>query len=110
MTVLIVRYQVREECVDDVSAGIEQMIAALGQEQPKGVRYALGRLLDGVTFVGLLELAEGVDNPLPGIAAARDFQQKLPGWVVGDPPVPAPMDVVGSYDSYDSYGSSGSHG
>ena len=97
MTVLMVQYEVAQEHVADVEAEIGAVIAALDEAQPAGVRYALGRLPDGVTFVGLLELADGVENPLPGLPAARAFQQRLAGRVVGDPPVPRPLDVVGDH-------------
>ena len=97
MTVLTVRYEARPEHVDDVVAGIERAFAAVEREQPAGIRYALGRLPDGVTFVGMLELADGVDNPPPGIAAAGELQQRLAGWVVGAPPIPQPLHVVGDH-------------
>jgi hypothetical protein len=98
--VLMVRYQVREESVAEVEAGIERVFAAIEKEQPAGVRYAMGKLPDGVTFVGVLELDDGVDNPLPGIPAARELQQSLPGLVVGEPPVPQPVHVVGSFGMF----------
>ena len=97
MTVLTVRYQAREESVAEVEALIEKAFAAIEAEQPAGIRYAMGKLPDGVTFVGVLELQDGVDNPLPAIAAARELQQSLPGLVVGEPPVPQPVQVLGSY-------------
>ena len=97
MTVLMMRYQAREESVAEVEARIEKAFAAIEAEQPAGMRYAMGKLPDGVTFVGVLELEDGVDNPLPGIPAARELQQSLPGLVVGEPPVPQPVHVLGSY-------------
>jgi hypothetical protein len=97
MTVLMVRYQVREESVAEVEARIEKAMVAIEAERPAGIRYAMGKLPDGVTFVGVLEIEDGVDNPLPGIPAAREFQQSLPGLVVGETPVPEPVQVVGSY-------------
>ena len=97
MTVLMVRYQVREESVAEVEAGIEKAMAAIEAQRPEGVRYAMGKLPDGVTFVGVLELDDGVENPLPGIPAARELQQRLPDVVIGEPPVPQPLQVVGSY-------------
>jgi hypothetical protein len=100
VTVLMVRYQVREESVAEVEAGIERVFQAIEKEQPAGVRYAMGKLPDGVTFVGVLELDDGVDNPLSGIPAARELQQSLPGLVVGEPPVPQPVHVVGSFGMF----------
>lgn len=98
MTVLTVSYQVREEGVPEVEAGIETLMAAISDERTAGIRrYALGKLPDGVTFVGLLELDDGVGNPLAGMAAAQDLQRALGTWVVGGPPVPQPVHVVGAY-------------
>jgi hypothetical protein len=98
MTVLTVRYEVRQESVPEVEEAVATMMAAIERERPAGVRYTLGKLPDGVTFVGVVELADGAANPLLAIPAARDFQQRLPGWVVGAPPAPEPLAVVGSYD------------
>jgi hypothetical protein len=97
MTVLMVRYEVKEDRADEVEAEIVKLMAALERDRPTGIHYTMGRLADGVTFVGLLHLDEGVDNPLPGIPEARDYQQKLRDWVVGEPPVPQPLTVVGEY-------------
>jgi hypothetical protein len=101
MTVLVVSYRVREESVADVEAAIDEMMAAIEEAQPEGIRYALGKLPDGVSFVGVLELEDGVENPLPGIPAARELQQGLADWVVGDPPVPQPLQVAGSYGLFE---------
>jgi hypothetical protein len=100
MTVLMVPYEVKEESVAEVESGVEQMITAIEQEQPKGIRYAIAKLPDGVSFVGILELVDGVDNPLPGIAVAREFQENLRDWVVGEPPAPQPLQMVGSYNLF----------
>jgi hypothetical protein len=97
MTVLQVRYTVRQECVADVESGVQEIVTALESEQPQGIRYALCKLPDGVSFMGLLTLEDGIDNPLPGIAAGREFQHNLKSWVVGEPPTPQPAKVVGSY-------------
>jgi hypothetical protein len=50
-----------------------KMLAAVERENPEGIRFTSCKLPDGETFVNLLELEEGVDNPLPGIAAAEEF-------------------------------------
>lgn len=97
MTVLVVRYQVKDDSVAEVEAGIEKMMGAIAEARPEGIRYALGKLPDGVTFFGVLELEDGVENPLPGIPAARELQMNLPSWVVGEPPVPQPLQVLGAY-------------
>jgi hypothetical protein len=101
VTVLMVRYQVREDAVDEVDAAIGRLVDALRDARPAGTRYALGRMADGVTYVGLLELEEGVDNPLPGLSEARDLQQVLAAAVVDGPPAPQPFTVVGAYGLLD---------
>ena len=101
MTVLTVRYQVQQEHVAEVEAGIEKMMAAIERELPTGMRYALGKLPDGGTFVGVLELEDGLENPLLSIPAAREFQQNLGDWVVGDPPTPRPVQILASYRLFD---------
>jgi hypothetical protein len=97
MTVLVVQYKVKEDSVAEVEAGIDRMMAAIETEQPTGIRYALGKLPDGLTFLGVVELQDGVENPLPSIPAAREFQLKLRDWVDGEPPTPAPLHVLGAY-------------
>ena len=99
MGVFVVRSRVREECVGEVEAGIGTMISAIEQEQPKGVRYAYGKLPDGVTFLALLELEDGVENPLPGIPACREFQENLRNNLLAESPAsgPEPLTVLGSY-------------
>jgi hypothetical protein len=97
MTVLIARYTVKQDSVAELQAEAAKMFAAIDQSQPRGVRYVLGMLPDGVTVVGVVELEDGLDNPLPGIPAARAFQMNLQRWVAQESPTPRPLTVLGSY-------------
>ena len=54
-----------------------------------------------MTFLLLLELADGVENPLPAIAEARSFQHQMAAWAA-TPPAPEPLAVVGSYRLFGS--------
>ena len=54
------------------------------------------RVLETAT---LLELEEGMENPLPSIPAFVEFQEKLKSWLV-EPPVPEQLTIVGSYRSF----------
>lgn len=99
MTVQMVRFTANEADVADIETAIETMIAALHEAQPTDTRFASWKLADGVTFLNVLELANGVENPLPGIPECRAFQQRLPSWVV-EPPTPQPVTVVGSYQPF----------
>ncbi|MFD5628766.1 hypothetical protein [Streptomyces sp. NPDC127072] len=87
MTVLLVRSTVRPEFVADLEASRAKMFTAIERERPVGVRYASYRLADGVTYVAELEIAEGVENPLPGIEEFREFQAGLKEWLAGPPSV-----------------------
>jgi hypothetical protein len=101
MTVQMVRFTTTEDRVADVEAGIETVIAAIDRAQPAGMRYTACRERDGVTFLLLLELDDGVENPLPAIPEARAVQQQMAGWAA-TPPAPEPLAVVGSYRLFGS--------
>ncbi|PCC68857.1 hypothetical protein SAMN02745121_07614 [Nannocystis exedens] len=93
----MVRYTVPPEHAPQVDAAIEQLFAAVRRQQPAGIRYWYGRLADGATYVALLELDEGVDNPLLALPEARQFQAELRRYVAAPPP--EPVTVLGSYRS-----------
>lgn len=96
MTVQIVRFTTTEAEVPGIDAAVGGVIAALDRDRPTGMRYAAARLADGVSYLLVLELDDGVENPLPGIPEARAFQQRLPEWA-GGPVAPEPVTVVGAY-------------
>lgn len=97
MPVLMIRYRVAEEGVAEVLDAIESAFAAVEQEQPEGIRYAYLRGAGGTEFLAVLDLDENVENPLPGMEAARRLQATVAKWATGPAPVPQPLDVVGSY-------------
>jgi hypothetical protein len=96
MSLLTVRSRIRADAVPAVEAALREMFAAIEREQPDGVRYASCRMADGVTFLVLLQVDEGTENPLPQIPEFRRFQEALRGWAEG-PPEAGPAEVVGSY-------------
>ena len=69
---MMVQSTITQERVDAVQAATEKMLAALDAEQPEGMRYASCLLPDGETFIALLQLDEGVENPLPGFPEYRE--------------------------------------
>lgn len=99
MNVTMIRVRVRPESVGSVDEAVEAMFAALRRDQPEGVSYASCKLADGATYVILLGLEEGIENPLPAVAEFRDFQEALPGWLA-EPPTPEQLTVVGSYNLF----------
>jgi hypothetical protein len=96
MNVLMVRSKVKAAHVAEVDAAAKRMFAAIQQAQPQGIRYTSCRLSDGVTYVALLEIDDGVDNPLPALPEFRAFQEGLRQWIA-EPPTSEQLTVVGSY-------------
>ncbi|MER5325381.1 hypothetical protein [Streptosporangium roseum] len=97
MSVFMISYQVADEGVAEVVEAIEKAFAAVDAQRPDGIRYAYLRRAGSTEFVALLELADGVENPLPGIAEARRLQATVARWAVGAAPAPQPFDVLGDY-------------
>jgi len=96
MPILIVRSRINAEHTAELENGVKKVFAALEQHQPAGIRYTSCRLADGVTYVAILALDEGVENPLPALAEFREFQEGLKSWVAETPGTDQ-MTVVGSY-------------
>jgi hypothetical protein len=95
MTVQIVRAAIKPEHAADLEAAAAKVFAALHELQPGGLRYASLRVAED-SYLIVLEVEDGTENPLPSIAAFREFQAGLPGWLSG-PPVIESASVVGSY-------------
>jgi hypothetical protein len=96
MSVMMIRATIKPERTADVEAAAEKMFAALGEAKPVGVRYASCRVAGTDTFIALLEIEDGIDNPLAQVPAFREFQDGLPDAMVA-PPAVEQLDVVGSY-------------
>jgi hypothetical protein len=96
VTLQMVRFRAADHATPQIDRAIAELIDALERERPEGVRYAATRLADGVTYLLLLELADGVDNPLPSIPEAVAFQQ-LMRETASEPIAPEPLTVAGSY-------------
>ena len=101
MSVIMVRSTVKPECVDEAEVAVKEMFAAIAEAAPNGIRYAAGKVGDGNAFFALLEVEDGVDNPLPALPAFVAFQSKLGQWIA-EPPTPAPLTVLGSYRLFDA--------
>jgi hypothetical protein len=75
---------------------VRRMFAAIEQARPRDVRYASCRLADGATFVILLNLEDGIENPLPTLPACREFQETLKDGLA-EPPIREQLTVIGAY-------------
>jgi hypothetical protein len=96
MGVMMIRAKVKDDRVAEVEAAAKAMFDAIDQARPQGVRYASAKAPDGVTFVILLALDDGIENPLAAVPEFAEFQQNLRGWLA-EPSTPEPLNVVGSY-------------
>ncbi|MGA7155846.1 MAG: hypothetical protein WBY53_03315 [Acidobacteriaceae bacterium] len=95
---LMAQFTIKEEVLQDFQAARDKILSALSQERPKGVRYTWCVMPDERSFMGLLELDEGIENPLPNLEAGKEFMQHIRGWVAA-PPIREERTVVGSYPS-----------
>jgi hypothetical protein len=96
MTVMMVRANLKAESVADLAAVASTMFAAIEKAQPDGVRDAACRIGDSPTFVILLQIDAGIENPLPRVPEFRELQDNLKDWIA-EPPSPEQLTVVGSY-------------
>ena len=99
MSVTLVRQKVKDESVEQGEAAVRDLFATLDRVRPEGLRYASTRVADSSTFVILLELADGGEDPRPAIPEYALFLEQLKDWVDG-PPVIEQLDVVGSYNLF----------
>jgi hypothetical protein len=96
---LTIRSQIKAEHADEVEAGVRRMFAAIEREHLAGIRYTSARLPDGVTYVAMLEIEDGTENPLPALPEFGEFQAALRQWAAG-PPTAEPLTVIASYRSF----------
>jgi hypothetical protein len=84
MSVLTVRAKLKEEHVADAEAAAKRMFAAIERERLEGIRYASVKLEDGVTFLALLEVDDGVEHlGHRGAGSAHGASRRLRGRVAG---------------------------
>ena len=91
----VIRYTTRPECADENERLVRGVFAELSKEGGEGIRYAVFRLDDGVSFVHVAVL-DGDENPLSASPAFAEFQSGIPGRCV-DGPIAADAAVIGSY-------------
>lgn len=99
MSVLMARAKIKPEGVDAVQAATKNMFAAMNAAQPVGIRYASLLLADGQTFVAVLHVDEGAENPIPGFPEFRTLQDVVDG-SRAEPNTVEQFAVVGSYQLF----------
>jgi hypothetical protein len=96
MSARLVHMKTKAENAADLETAFKNVSAALADATPQGIRYSTYKLSDGTTFVVMLELEDGVENPLPTIPAFRELQEGLKSWLA-EPVAAEPLTVVGDY-------------
>ncbi len=99
MSVMLLHQKVKDGSVEQAEAAARDLFTALDRVRPEGIRYASTRVANSSTFVALLELAEGSEDPRLAIPEFTRFLEQLKDWVDG-PPVIEQLDVVGSYNLF----------
>lgn len=94
---LLIRYRVARHIVPEVVLAIEEAFAAVRDERPEGITYLYLHCPDDNEFIAVLHLDERVENPLPGIEAARKLQATVAQRAVGGTPAPRSVELIGSY-------------
>jgi hypothetical protein len=75
MSVQMAQAKIKREGVVDVRAATEKMFAAINATRPEGIRYASLLLADGQTFFAVVQVDDGVENPIPGFPEFRELQE-----------------------------------
>jgi len=92
---VMVRYRVKPGEAERNEQLVRAVYEELHRADPAGFRYATFRLEDGVSFVHLAE-SEGPENPLPELAAFKEFQKDIADRC-DEPPVVTQLTEIGSF-------------
>lgn len=95
METTIIRYETRPGTSDENQRLVEQVFRELAGKAPDGVRYAVFRLADGVTFLHVVSTEDGAE-PLTALGAFTEFQRGARDRMTGAPERSGAT-LVGSY-------------
>lgn len=99
MALTMIRAKLKSEYTAQADATVQKMFEAINAAKPAGVKYASCKLADGETYVIILEVEDGKENPLGALPEFRDFQASLRDWIAG-PPEREELTVLGSYQVF----------
>jgi hypothetical protein len=92
---IMVRYKVKPDRAAENEQFIKNVFEQLKRDQPSGLRYASFKLEDGLSFVHIVETANG-GNPLGGLSAFKAFTAGIKDRCQ-EPPSATELKEVGSY-------------
>jgi hypothetical protein len=96
MSVQMAQAKIKTESVSDVREATKKMFAAINAAQPEGIRYASLLLADGETFVAMVQVDDGVENPIPRYPEFRELQEIVDS-SRAEPTSVQSWSVIGSY-------------
>jgi len=99
MKVVISHTKVKADQLPAIQAAGKRVLEALEREQPQGILYAVCPLPDGVSFVTLVAIDDGVDNPLVALPEYRAFTENVKTWLA-EPPTAEQLTAAISYRSF----------
>ena len=92
---IVVQYRTRPDTAEPNQQLVQRVFEELRRLRPRGLRYMVLRLEDGVGFVHVA-IFDGDDDPLAESAAFRRFQEGTAERLVGPPNIKS-MTIIGSY-------------
>ncbi len=96
MTVLMAQAKLKTDSIAEVRTAAQTLFAAIETAQPEGVRYAWILYPDRETFAALVQVDDGVENPIPALPEFKELQEQIAGSIVEAAQV-QPLTVIGSY-------------
>lgn len=96
MKVMLSRTKVKPDQLEAIKAAGDRVLEGLEREQPQGVRYATFQLPDGLSFITLIAVDDGIENPLLALPEHKAFREGFKTWIA-EPPIAEEATVGVSY-------------
>jgi len=96
MRIVMVRYTVKADRVEENERLVRAVYEELAQSAPEGLRYATFKLEDGRSFMHLAAVTDEAENPLSRQPAFAEFQREIADRCEIQPVVTR-LEEVGSY-------------
>lgn len=103
MNVQMVRFTVKTEFVSQFESSVDKIMHAIHKLDPTGVRYSIYRSGANQSFIGLLEIEDGIGNPLLALPEGQAFMAGIEHWLE-TPPAREPLTILGNFNSFSKDG------
>jgi hypothetical protein len=98
MSIQMVHFAVKSDYIIRFETAIEKLVKSLEKLRPAGVNYTVYHTPNNSKFVGVLQLEDGVENPLPTLPEGKLFRAESQNWVEA-PPVIKTLTVLAEFRS-----------